>query len=284
MKLSFANAIFDDVYVTSDTDGNYITTAPTEWVEDETILWAQFNGNLIGGNVSEDVQRILDDIGGIRIKRKVKDSNLDWLTIREYTNVSVDELTIAFTDNTASNGVSYEYAWVPVLRNGTEADYKTVEVLSKFRYVFLADANEIYKFVGNISYGDSVRAQKVGVFEPFGRKYPIYVTNAETNYEQGSMSAQLIGYNNTLEADKFVAKDIIAEKKAVEAFLTNKRGKILKDYNGNTWLVMITGNPSVGYNSSTGNKMMVINFEWSEVGDANNNDDVKYAGLVGGAL
>lgn len=284
MKLSFTNAIFDDVYVTSDTATDYITTEPTEWVEDETVLWAKFNGNLIGGNIDEDVQEILNNIKGVRIKRKPKDSTLGWVTVREYEVNTMGDLTIAFTDNTATNNVLYEYAWVPVLKNGSEGDYKTTEVLSKFNYVFLADANEIYKFVGNVAYGDAVRVQKAGMFEPFGRKYPVYVTNAETNYEQGSLSAQLIGFNNNLEADKFVAQDIITEKKIVEAFLTNKRAKILKDFNGNSWLVMITGNPSVSYNASTGNKMMTINFDWSEIGDITNDDDVKNAGLVGGIL
>lgn len=284
MNLTFSEAIFDDVYVTSDTETDYITTAPTEWVDDDTVLWAKFNGNLIGGNLEEDVQQILENIKGIRIKRKPKDAITNWVTIREYITNDINDLTVVFTDNTATNDVTYEYAWVPVLKNGSEGDYKTTEVFSRFNYIFLADANEIYKFVGNVSYGDTIRVQKVGMFEPFGRKYPVYVTNAETNYEQGSLSAQLIGFNNNFEADKFVGKDIVAERKVVEAFLTNKRAKILKDYNGNSWLVMITGNPSVSYNASTGNKMMSIGFEWSEIGDVNNDDDMRYAGMVGGTL
>lgn len=265
------NAVYDNFYITKDVTSQYSTNVPTEW-DFNTILLANFNGNLSAGNISETIEIL----SGIRVKKRVK-GTFDWVTIKEYTVTDVGDLSFSFTDALNKNDTTYEYAWVPVLKNGTEGGYTITEVLSRFNGVYLADLNSVYKFMANVSYGQTQRVQQVGTFEPYGRKYPVYVSNGMINYEQGSMNATLIG--DYLDNGVIDRQKIVDEKNSLFDFLTNKRTKILKDYNGNYWLVIITGNPTVEYDNNYGMGVMTANFQWSEIGDSNNPEDMKSAGL-----
>lgn len=276
-SIKLQNGIYDGLYVTKDVVSTVSTTIPTQW-DFNTILLANFNGNLSAGNIEQTIETLRY----IRIKKRLK-GTFDWITIKEYQVSSVGDLSFSFSDNLSKNNTEYEYAWIPVLEGGTEGGYTITEVLSKFNGVFVADADSIYKFAANVAYGQTQRVQQVGTFEPYGRKYPVYVSNGMINYEQGSMNALLVGeYFNEENKEKyhqFIREDMVNEKDSLFNFLTNKRAKIIKDYNGNYWLVIITGNPTVEYDNNWGNGMMTANFQWSEVGDANNANDMKSAGL-----
>lgn len=273
-KLS--NAVYDEFYITKDTTPSSVAP-PSQW-DFNTILLANFNGNLSAGNIEQTIESL--DL--IRVKKRVK-GTFDWITIKEYQVTDVGDLSFSFSDNLSKNNTEYEYAWVPVLSGGTEGGYAIAEVLSKFNGVYIADADSIYKFVANVGYGQTQRVQQVGTFEPYGRKYPVYVSNGLINYEQGQVQALLVGeYLNHEDNEKyrqFIREDMVNEKNNLMDFLTNKRAKILKDYNGNYWLVIVTGNPTVDYDNNWGMGMMTAGFQWSEVGDANNANDIRSAGL-----
>ena len=338
-KLS--NAVYDEFYITKDTTSSSVAP-PSQW-DFNTILLANFNGNLSAGNIEQTIESL--DL--IRVKKRVK-GTFDWITIKEYPVTSVGDLSFSFSDNLSKNNTEYEYAWVPVLSGGIEGGYAIAEVLSKFNGVYIADADSIYKFVANVAYGQTQRVQQVGTFEPYGRKYPVYVSNGLINYERGQVQALLVGeyfnqeikmatgilvgkvtenstfpttrpngtplqngdyvtpsefarlpftidgitfdeqftkavyFNNKWIKERyrqFVREDMVNEKNNLMDFLTNKRAKILKDYNGNYWLVIVTGNPTVDYDNNWGMGMMTAGFQWSEVGDANNANDMKSAGL-----
>lgn len=273
-KLS--NAVYDEFYITKDTTSSSVTP-PTQW-DFNTILLANFNGNLSAGNIDQTIEAL----DAIRVKKRVK-GTFDWITIKEYPVTDVGDLSFSFSDNLSKNNTEYEYAWVPVLSGGTEGGYTIAEVLSKFNGVYIADADSIYKFTANVSYGQTQRVQQVGTFEPYGRKYPVYVSNGLINYEQGQMQALLVGeyfnHEDNTKYHQFVREDMVNEKNNLMYFLTNKRAKILKDYNGNYWLVIVTGNPTVDYDNNWGMGMMTAGFQWSEVGDANNANDMRSVGL-----
>lgn len=286
MLFKISNAIFDDLYVTSDVTTNYITNPPTQW-DVYTMFWAQFNGNLIGGNIDATLLAQLQRTKAIRIKKR-KVGAFDWTTIAEYNLTNLNRINFTFNDVTGANDTLYEYAWVPVLNNGSEGTYTTAQITSKFRGTILADKDASYRLMADVQYGSVSRQQQVGIYEPYGRIYPIVVSNAETNYEQGSLSAQILGatYNATdiFRQSATTAKEIVADKKFLMDFLTNKKAKILKDTQGNIWLICITDAPSVNYDTNTGNTMLGISCNWTEIGDATNTQDVVNAGLVGGTL
>lgn len=267
-----SNGIFDRWYLTSDTTESYPTTIPDQWDYD-TIMDADFNGNVAAGNVDFTLAQIT----GFKIKRRVV-GTFNWITLVELPVATLADLSLSFNDNLNSNYVNYEYALVPML-NEIEGDYITNEVLSQFDGVFICDLDTIYKFYSGVEYGDGSRVQKVGVFEPMGRVTPILVSNALINYETGNVKGTVLPntYGQTAQFDKL---NMIQERKQLLNFLTNKNAKILKDWNGNSWLVFVVESPSISYKSGSGMALADVGFNYVTLGDPNNQTDIYNAGLV----
>lgn len=264
------NAIYNDFYITKDVTTPYNTIIPTEW-DIYTILLATLDGTLNAGSVEYTV----DDIDAIRIKRR-KLGEFDWVTLYEQEINNVNDFMFSGTDYFARNEEEYEYAWVPII-NGNEGNYVINNIESKFQGVFICDADRIYKFYAGVAYGPSQQTQQVGIYNPIGQKYPIYVTNGANNYQTGSLTAKIVGnYENTHVLDR---KEMVQEKNNLVQWLTNKKAKILKDFNGNMWLIFCTGAPSISYDSQWGNGMMEMSFQWGEIGDPNNIQDMQNVGL-----
>lgn len=264
------NAIYNDLLITKDTTSDYSTDVQDDW-DVNTVILASFNNTLIAGSIDYSA----DDIDSIRIKRR-KLGEYQWQTIHEQIINDADDLAFSGTDYFAMNDTEYEYAWTPVL-SGTEGEYITRSIESKFKGVYIADTDTIYKFAAGVSYGPSEQTQLVATYNPLGKKYPIYVSNGATNYQTGSLTAKIIGnYENT---HVFNRKEMVEQKNALLVWLTNKRAKVLKDFNGNIFLVYITGSPSVTYNTQWGNNMMEVSFQYGEIGDVNNVEDMRNVGL-----
>lgn len=271
--VELTNGIFSHWNVTRDITSTYSPDEPTAW-DYLTIMDANFNGTIEAGNVGYD----LSQIEGIKVKRrKVDDYN--WITIKYIPVGDLEEdLAFSLNDNTAQNGIEYEYAFVPVV-SGIEGNYITNTIKSNFDGVFICDKDIIYKFYAGVNYGTNQRVQKIGVFEPLGRKYPVVISNSLINYETGSFSGTVLpnDYLTNKDLDKL---SMVQERKDLLDFLTNKQPKILKDWNGNIWLMIITGNPNVSFQRSSAMKIADVSADWTEIGDYNSQKDLYEAGFV----
>lgn len=217
------------------------------------------------------------DVKMLKLKRR-KYGDFNWVTLNSATIIPTRPYDVVWNDNLAQSGVTYEYAVVPV-SSGVEGRYVTDNILAQFNGLFICSKDKIYKLYEGIAYGSGQREQKVGVFEPYGRKYPIVTSNANINYDTGSFSG-LILPENYMETGKIDRKAIVERKDAILDFLTNKSAKIIKDFNTNIWLCMITGSPSVTYENSLGMGVVSIDASWVEIGDVNNSSDMYSAGFI----
>lgn len=267
-----SNAIFDHLYVTKNTNVEFTTDIPTDWDYD-TIMDADFNGDLNAGNVDF----LIEQVSAIKIKRRIQ-GTFDWITLETVPVSSVDDLEFTFIDRLNAYGVQYEYAFVPIL-NDIEGNYIINNVYSQFNGTFIGDFDNIYKFYYEVAYTSSTRNQQVGTFQPLGNKYPIVVANGESSYESGSVSAMILNddYQDTRTIDKIA---IVSRVNTVKDYLTNKRAKILKDWNGNIWLCMINGSPTMAYKEASGMSVPQITFTWVQIGDANSQDDLYNNGVI----
>ena len=266
------NGIFSHFNTSKDVTGNYSYVVPTEW-DFDTIMDANFENNIGAGNLSE----ITKDITSIRIKRREK-GTFDWVTIKEIPISGIEDFSFIFTDNLASNFTQYEYAYVPVIEQ-TEGNYTIEEVYSKFKGVFICDVNTIYKFYADIEYGSTDSVQKIGTYEPFGRKYPVMVSNGLLGYDTGTVSA-LIVPKNFSETHEFDRQAITKERNTLFKWLTNKKPKMLKDWNSSEWLCIITGNPQTDYESNYGMGIQRMTAEWTQTGDPKVKADLYANGLI----
>lgn len=227
-------------------------------------------------------------ITNILVKRQdIADVSGTWLTLHSQPITQASDMDFTFIDFTNQYGKTYKYALVPLLtqtQSGVEVEVEggyTVsdEVQSVFDGVFIADSIGSQKCKANVGYGNVDMNQVVGSITPIGAKYPIVITNSQNQYHNGSISGTIVPddyyFNGNLSRI-----DMVNKRDELEQFLTNKRAKIIKDWNGNIWLVMIMDNVSCTFNNNYG--MGIVNFStsWVEVGDPTNQQDLQATGLI----
>ena len=266
------NGIFDHFNVSRDTSFDYSSIIPTDW-DINTLMNADFAGNVSAGNVGQ----LATGITSIRVKRRIK-GTFDWITIREIPVSKPEDLSFVITDNLNAYNVEYEYAYVPMMED-VEGSYIIESILSKFEGVFICDMDTVFKFYAGVEYDTNDAVQQVGVFQPYNRKYPIIVSNSVMQYQTGGVGGWILpeDYEDTHVFDR---SKIVKEKEVLLNFLMNKKPKILKDMNGNNWLVYFTGNPSVTYDNNYGQGMLKVSAQWTEVGDPNDKTDLYENGLI----
>lgn len=271
--IRLTNAIFNHMNVTKDTSLEYNTIIPTDWDYD-TVLDVDFEGNLNASNVEFEISQI----SALKIKRRKK-GELNWLTLKTI-NIDGDVSKMNFTiiDKLNAYDIEYEYALVPVM-SGVEGNYIIQSILSKFNGVFVLDNQQTFKFFYDVQYGTNARNQSVSSFAPLGKKYPVIVSNGILSYDNGTLSTTIL--NDDFETTGILNPVAIVKKKELlKDFLTNKKAKILKDWNGNLWLIFVSSSPKVTYKAGAGMKIPSIQFDWIEIGDSNNQIDLYNAGFL----
>lgn len=271
-KTRLQNGIFDHFNVTRNVTFDYSSIIPTDW-DIDTIMVADFKGNISAGNVNQ----VASGITGIRVKRRVK-GTFDWITIKELLVEKSEDLSFVVTDNLNAYNVEYEYAFVPMLGD-VEGNYIIESILSKFEGVFICDADIVFKFMAGVEYSNNTANQQIGVFQPYNRQFPVIVSNSVLQYKTGSIGGWVLPEG--FETNRVIDRTAITKgKEILLKFLTNKKPKIIKDMNGNNWLVYFTGNPNLSYDNNYGQGMVKVNAEWTEVGDPNNKNDLYENGLI----
>ena len=227
-------------------------------------------------------------ITNLLVKRQdVGDVSGGWLTLYSQPITQASDMDFTFIDFLNQYGKTYKYALVPLLtqtQSGVEVEVEggyTVsnEVQSVFDGVFIADSTGSQKCKANVGYGNVDMNQVVGSITPIGAKYPIIITNSQNQYHNGSISGTIVPddyyFNGNLSRI-----DMVNKRNELEQFLTNKRVKVIKDWNGNIWLVMIAGNVSCTFNNNYGMGIVSFSTNWTEVGDPTNQQDLQATGLI----
>lgn len=267
------NGIYDYLDISKDVKTSYNIEEPS-WSYD-TILDCDFNGNIAGGNVSYT----LEQLSSIQIKRRLYDpSNLvNWTVLGDIEVVNEGSIGFTMTDNLMPNGYTIEYAIVPII-NGAEGLYITDNVESKFNGVYICDLDTMFKLYANVEYGDIINNQSIGVVETIGSQYPTIIRNNKIDYKKGSVKGKLLGANFETTR-KINRNDVVAQINNYEKFLKNGKAKIIKDWNGNVWLITVVGAPTTTYDSNYGMGIASTNFEWVEQGKYSNQEDLYINGL-----
>lgn len=270
--IELKNGIFDHFNMTKNINTEYNPSIPTEWDYD-TILNADFEGDLVAGNIDIAISKI----SAIKIKRRIK-GTFDWLTLKSIPITSVDDISFVFNDCLNAFGVEYEYAFVPIMEN-TEGTYIINSIESKFNGVFIGDFEQTFRFLYDVNYGSNSRVQQIGTFQPLGSKYPVVVANGDLSYDTGSVSGLIL--NDSFDDTKeIVPTEITKKKEKLKDFLTDKKPKCLKDWAGNRFLCLITESPTISYVENAGLRVPRISFGWTQIGDIDNQQDLYDSGMV----
>lgn len=270
-QVRIQNAIFEHIDITRNTIFDYTTELP-KW-DFDTIIDCDFESGTGAGNV----EFTLSQLSSIRIKRRKK-GDFNWITVQEIPINNRTDLNSIRRDYFVPSYEEFEYALVPIL-NGVEGKYIIGSIETEFNGVFISDLNKTYKLNAQVSYSGRTSMQSVGQITPLGRRYPVIIKNGKANYEMGSVSGMLLGknYETTHEINR---KEIVEEINEFVDFLKNGKPKIIRDWNSNIFMVMVTSNPSVTYNNNYGMGIASVSFEWTEQGKYDNEDDLYDNGFI----
>ena len=253
--IKIENAIYDHFDITSDTSLTYSESIPS-WTY-YTELDCNFEKNISGGNVTFT----LDQITSVKVKRRKK-GTFDWITLKEIPISTYEELTFVTKDYLAPSIEDFEYAIVPTL-NGVEGNYIANSIFSKFNGVFITDGESTYKLYSGVTFSNQSRSNETGVLNPIGSKYPIVISNSSMNYNSGTTQGKILGknYDETRVLNRI---DISNQTRDFINFLKNGKSKILKDWNGNIYMVSIIGD--ISNTSDLVSGISTISFNWVEQG------------------
>ena len=189
-----------------------------------------------------------------------------WLTLCTVPSASFAYGTFNFTDRLAGSNRVYNYRLVLFSAGGIQTVSNTAEVLSQFNNVYICDGVESYKLTNQWTESGDKTIFKSAVYEPYGSKYPVVVNNAVLGYDVGTTTATVLAA--TTEANRKI--DRYAEVNLANnfaAFLTNRKPKVLKDFNGNLRIISIQGDVSRNYVRELGNGICSTSFSWVQITD-----------------
>lgn len=264
------NGIYDHFNITKDVDFPYITEYPGTW-DLQTQMDADFNGNINAGNIDY----VVTQISTIKIKRR-KVGEFNWYTLYEVPVTDPNDIDFVRYDYLAQNETDYEYAIVPIIGN-VEGEYSINNIKSEFYGIFITDGNSSYKFKENASYSSNERVHLTGTYEPYGSKYPIVISNGQLSYDKGTVGGDIVVYSADEQLDR---KATVERLQDIKEFLTKSSAKILKDFNGNIWLVTLSENLPITYYAEVGMGFARVDFNWVEIGNAANGQDLYDSNLI----
>ena len=268
------NAIFSHFNISSDMTITADGAVPTDW-EVDTIADCNFDTNINAGSVG----KITDiPVSGFLFKRRELGS-INWIDLAKREVNSVNDFNFSFNDFLVPSNRDFEYALVPIYDDGSEGNYLIQSIHTEFNGVFVFDKNNRMRLMANVSYDSGTRNVSIGTLQPIGKKYPVVIQNGIINYITGGVSGTI--FNNGFYTNHRIDRLTIAKlAQSYSNFLVNGKSKILKDWNGNIWVVQVVGSPSMAYNQSTGNGIIDISFSWAEQGEWDNQRDLYNNGLV----
>ena len=279
-EIDISQGIYDNLYATTDIDedgsGVFDPEIPT-W-NSNTFLSAGFNGDLQAGNI----EGLLDNLVGIKIKRRVKGDN-KWVTLRTIS-VSQDTLEedVKFTifDNLNAAKTNYEYGLTPIVNiDGVifEGPITIKEIYSDFDGLYILDKDKIYFGFLNLSFPAPTKKNATTVVNTLNSKYPTIIYNSEMNYYTDTCSATWVAADESQEWG-WDFEDGWRYRDEFKDWLVNGKAKLLKYYTGRNWLIAVTGD--ISDSIQTVEENTTTSFNWTEIGDVNDNNDLQKFGLI----
>lgn len=272
-SVELSNVVADVLTVTGDAEQEMTQDVNMEW-DFKTVFVADFNHDTLAGNV----KWALDALSHVAIKRRIV-GDYKWITIAIKEITDINDLNISGTDITCES-LEYEYAVVPIL-NGMDGDYSGTKVDVTNEDLVLIDSTGIYHTPITDGYCDVQDVHPNSVQELMRSVYPTIVRNTMANYETINVTGSFIPTDYLCtDPDAIYNTDRlrVLYNREVKRFITNGRTKILKNVDGQCWMVYVTNPPSDTADGAY--NIRKLSFGCTENGDLKKEADLYYAGLL----
>ena len=266
------NAIYDTVRIDNEITDTFDISE--EWVE-TTKLLALFKGNLYAGNVDLGIK----NTSNIIIKRR-KYGEFEWFNMFDIPVVDVKSFNFNIIDKYPSATFDYQYAVVPII-NGLEGEYNfgindingNDYISCDFDGFIILDRDSEYSSFMDVTF-ETQKNQIKNMITTLNSRYPFMIKNSQSNYYSGTVSATIL----KLVDSSYSPRESRMYREEFLNFLVNENVKILKYYDGRTFMVEITESPIDSANEHQ--EKHTVSFSFVEVGNLLSNEDMYNNGFL----
>ena len=271
--ITLSGALYNAIRVDSEITGDFDIS--TEW-EFTTKVIALFNGDLSSGNV---VGINVRDTSDLIVKRR-KYGEFEWFNMFDIPVENSDSFDFNIIDRYANAHTQYQYAVVPIV-NGLESNYNFgVNELTNedfiecdFDGVVILDRDVEYSTFCNLEM-EFQKNQSRNYIIPLNSKYPYIINNDSNNFYSGSISGLFFKVVNC----EYQKLESVQYREEFLDFLINDNFKILKLYDGRSYMVEIVDTPTDS--NSEHPEVHIISFNFIEVGNPLSNEDMYLHGFL----
>lgn len=258
--LSLQNGVFDKAFIDLNV-GNISPSSTTLKWNITTVLNAEFNGSLEGGNISADGYKITH----IKLLRKLEGTN-DWEVINVFEYDENNNI-YNFEDRYVQNEMTYIYGIMPVANDMDGDILKSNPLKTDFDGIYLTDNETNLRMRFDVSVGDVTHNNPQSISEPVNAQYPI-VKNSMLNYRTGKLTVTPLTEKNikSVGSSYSVVEEQVLRNTWIN-FLNNRRAKVLRMDNGLSML--ITTSNVVESHKDNINGIASLTFDFTEVGKIN---------------
>lgn len=169
-------------------------------------------------------------------------------------------LKLAYRDYGARSQQEYTYR-VEYIANGVATQTLQGTIKSEFNGILLTDGKQTYVTLGGASYSPQ-RNFTSTVVQPYYSQFPHMVINGSQNYDSGTVE----GYFNELRPDCRLDDFNAYDAQALLTFLTNRKAKVLKTYDGLCMAVFITSDSPISYAKGDIATLKQVRFAYKQIG------------------
>lgn len=208
-------------------------------------------------------------------------TNSEWVSLMRVNAGAPTARKFNMLDTYNQCGVSYNYRATAYgqAQNPLLSIYSGL-VYSYFNDAYVCDAYNSFSVYNALEYSGYERIQQVETYVPFGSKYPLINKNNSIDYSQGTLSFISLSQATMVANGDIARLQEVKKRKSLNDFLVNGFPKILKDYNGNIWVIFVTSSPSNAFFSALGNGISTTNYSWVEISDLSQ-DGLDAIGMLG---
>lgn len=261
--LNVGKCIADELYASNSIETSILST----W-NGNTILHANFNGNLLAGNIAYYVA----EVDKMRLKRRLK-GEMTWQTLYEKLIETDSDFSFDWLDLTARGKTEYDYAVVPVV-GSIEGVFFSSYIKSEFNGVFIADNTGIYGTDLEVKISEKRNKPRATV-NPLNRKYPYTISNGVIDYDSGTLSGYFVEKVN----GEYLTENSHVYRRNYKNFLNNNIPKLLKYEDGRMWLIQLSS-PDIIDTEQSYWDFVITSFDWVEIDDCDNAEALALTGLV----
>lgn len=275
-EVTMGAGIYDELFVSLNTTIDETDEKPEKW-EIKTIMDAKFQNDVEAGTIDADGHVVTR----IHIYRRKYGVNDEWLMLGDF-EYDKEFNVYSFVDRLAENGVTYEYAVVPVA--ATVIGDVTLSAPIKVEYdgMWISDIKNNFKLNYDFELGEISHNTNYVMSNPISGKYPIMSFGSQ-DYKTGSATFLPLSEVQEKIQGRYVDghEEFVYREKILD-FLKSGGAKVIRVDTGQM-LIVATHDVKSTPKSGRLVNLESISFSYTEIG-AFDYSTMQKGGLIGGAV